>query len=220
MDTSALRSTLPVALLTACDVFRQGLGDFVTAAGGTVCASSAHATVLERLLKVRDAAVLVTDASLLIEARTLADETLPLLVIADTLGSGLCVSADEGLAGVLIRPLTQTTFVRALITCAEGLRYRPRALTAPFMDWVLSERQQEVLVLHLQGATTAEIAQQLGIDQDTVRSHQRHMADRLGVAGAEELRAAATLWWQQTWFDSVPLHLFSVNRLPARCVEV
>ena len=60
----------------------------------------------------------------------------------------------------------------------------------------LTEREQQVLVLLVAGATTKGIARALGLSPNTVKTHTRHLFEKLGVRTRTEAAAAArTLGW-------------------------
>jgi two-component system nitrate/nitrite response regulator NarL len=46
---------------------------------------------------------------------------------------------------------------------------------------VLSPREHEILVLVADGRTAPEIARQLGVSTPTVKTHQQHLYEKLGV---------------------------------------
>ena len=60
----------------------------------------------------------------------------------------------------------------------------------------LSHREQEVLVLVGQGLQSKEIAAKLNITRNTVQSHRKKIAMKLGTEGAE-LSSYAYRFWQQ-----------------------
>jgi DNA-binding NarL/FixJ family response regulator len=66
----------------------------------------------------------------------------------------------------------------------EGWSRQPALESAP--DWpaeTLSEREQQVLDLLVQGATTEMIAVDLGVSTNTVRTHVQNLLRKLGVHG-------------------------------------
>ena len=68
---------------------------------------------------------------------------------------------------------------------AAGVRQRPRELPAG-----LTERELEVLLVLVRGASNQEIAEDLGISAKTVGHHVEHVYQKAGVRS----RAAATVW--------------------------
>lgn len=62
----------------------------------------------------------------------------------------------------------------------------------------LSHREQEVLLLVGQGLQSKEIAARLNITRNTVQSHRKKIAMKLGTEGAELSRYAYRFWQQVT----------------------
>lgn len=62
----------------------------------------------------------------------------------------------------------------------------------------LSHREQEVLLLVGQGLPSKEIAARLNITRNTVQSHRKKIAMKLGTEGAELSRYAYRFWQQVT----------------------
>jgi DNA-binding NarL/FixJ family response regulator len=72
-----------------------------------------------------------------------------------------------------------------LAAAGHRVRQRPRELPAG-----LTERELEVLLVLMRGASNQEIATDLGISAKTVGHHLQHVYQKAGV----RTRAAATLW--------------------------
>jgi len=72
-----------------------------------------------------------------------------------------------------------------LAAAGHRVRERPRELPAG-----LTERELEVLLVLMRGASNQEIAVDLGISAKTVGHHVQHVYQKAGVRS----RAAATLW--------------------------
>ena len=73
------------------------------------------------------------------------------------------------------------------VLAAAGHRVRPRPNELPAG---LTERELEVLLVLMRGASNQEIAADLGISAKTVGHHVQHVYQKAGVRS----RAAATLW--------------------------
>jgi PAS domain S-box-containing protein len=80
--------------------------------------------------------------------------------------------------------------VVALHTSRWGPRFR-RARDDRDAGRALSAREREVVRLVAQGRTGPEIADELGIAHDTVRTHVRHAMDKLGARSRAHLVAKA-----------------------------
>ena len=72
---------------------------------------------------------------------------------------------------------------------ARGLKAGPVVVTAEALA-LLRPRELEVFRLIGQGLTTAEIARQLNISKNTVETHRKGIAAKLGASGAELVRLA------------------------------
>jgi DNA-binding NarL/FixJ family response regulator len=124
----------------------------------------------------------------------------------------LALEADEdaqmralraGAAGWLVKPIN----LRALPRILRGVRAGEAGVTRAFGTHLLEEvigtggagpyglrpvrspltqREWEVADLLVQGATTAEIASQLGVTAATIRTHIKHILGKLGVHSRDE----------------------------------
>jgi DNA-binding CsgD family transcriptional regulator len=66
---------------------------------------------------------------------------------------------------------------------------RARAAEDPRLRWeTLTRRQQEIALLIHAGHTYFQIAQQLSLGRETIRTHARTIYKKMGVSGKKELR--------------------------------
>jgi RNA polymerase sigma factor (sigma-70 family) len=65
----------------------------------------------------------------------------------------------------------------------------------------LSPREQEVTALTCQGFTNRQIAFQLGISADTVKTHLRNVLTKLQLHSKSELRLAFADWDFSAWME-------------------
>ena len=56
----------------------------------------------------------------------------------------------------------------------------------------LTRREEEICLLVLQGRTNGEIAEELHVSIGTIKTHVRHIFEKVGVGTREDLRSAAT----------------------------
>ena len=59
------------------------------------------------------------------------------------------------------------------------------------LDWPLSDRENQILALIMEGKTPKAVAEELGISRETVYKHVSHMHAKLGVTNEAELTARA-----------------------------
>jgi len=77
----------------------------------------------------------------------------------------------------------------AAVVRLRGLEVRP-ASSLPDAAAILRPRELQVFRLIGQGRKTAEIGQQLNISKNTVETHRKNIAAKLGASGAELVRMA------------------------------
>lgn len=81
----------------------------------------------------------------------------------------------------------QATAGGAVMSRPEGSSAANRVVPAE----PLTEREQQVLVLLVAGASTKAIARELGLSGNTVKTHTRHLFEKLGVRSRTEAAAEA-----------------------------
>ena len=90
--------------------------------------------------------------------------------------------------------------LEAIRRVAAGEAVLPPALTARVLDELasptpdplaLTEREMEVLPLIAEGLSNKEIAASLHVSQNTVKTHVRHILEKLGVRSRSEAAAYA-----------------------------
>jgi DNA-binding NarL/FixJ family response regulator len=115
----------------------------------------------------------------------------------------LLAAIEAGADGYLLKSAEPEELCRAIRQVAAGQSVLAPEVTAKVMHAAartrsrqppvdLSLRELEVLVELAQGATTIEIAATLVISQNTVKTHVRHILEKLGVSNRAEAVSRAT----------------------------
>lgn len=113
---------------------------------------------------------------------------------------------QEGVAGCLFRDSPPELVVCAIQSVVKGVPWIQRELTEhifqifnslPFADEhirTLTEKERQILILLAKGLTNKEIAKQLGLSLQTVKTHVSHILQKLKVKSrAEAARYAVIL---------------------------
>lgn len=100
-----------------------------------------------------------------------------------------------GAASYLPKTVGQPELLKAIRLVAEGRSYVPPDIAVRLAERLpcaeLTSREQEVLVLVVEGAANAEIARRLGIAGSTVKNHISSIFEKLGVTQRTEAVAVA-----------------------------
>lgn len=103
-----------------------------------------------------------------------------------------------GARGYLLKSAESGEVLEAIRRVAAGEAVLPPALTARVLDelasstptpTVLTDRELEVLPLIAEGLSNKEIAASLHISQNTVKTHVRHILEKLGLRSRSEAAA-------------------------------
>jgi DNA-binding NarL/FixJ family response regulator len=90
---------------------------------------------------------------------------------------------DAGCAGYLLKEAPQATIIRAIERIAGGAEFVDPALAPSLIaserDGLLTNREREILQLLANGMSNNDVAAQLFISQETVKSHVRHILAKL-----------------------------------------
>jgi DNA-binding NarL/FixJ family response regulator len=91
---------------------------------------------------------------------------------------------ESGAKGYVLKEAPHETLVRAINKVAAGDPYVDPALMPAFLpakdrDDILTSREREILQLLANGMSNADVAAQLVISQETVKSHVRHILAKL-----------------------------------------
>lgn len=118
-----------------------------------------------------------------------------LLVLANRPTPGECRQMlSFGATACLAKSTEARDVLHAIHLASRGLHVLPPAATAgplPTGPEILTSREAEVLELLQAGRSNAEIAQELHVSIETVRTHARRVYRKLGVRTRRELRATS-----------------------------
>jgi len=115
---------------------------------------------------------------------------IEVIALTSVLESAAVVGAVRaGAIGYLLKDTQAPELRRAIKAAAAGQvqlspqasAYLMREVRTPEMTEVLTEREMEVLRLLVQGQSNKEIARNLQIAEDTVKTHVKHILVKLGV---------------------------------------
>jgi RNA polymerase sigma factor (sigma-70 family) len=88
---------------------------------------------------------------------------------------------------------------------ARGLEQEAQRTQVQAILETLTPREQEVTWLTARGYTNRKIAQILVLSPETVKTHVRHVLEKLGVASKADLRLLlldlGIRWWEETALD-------------------
>jgi DNA-binding NarL/FixJ family response regulator len=118
-----------------------------------------------------------------------------IVVLANRPTAGECNQMlSFGATACLSKETEARDVVNALHLASRGMHLLPRSAAAGGIlragiegSELLTPREAEVLDLLQDGATNAEIAHELSIGIETVRTHARHIYRKLGIASRREL---------------------------------
>ena len=113
-----------------------------------------------------------------------APDTKVLIFTAYSERSLLSRGFDSGANGYILKEAPHQTLVRAIEKVAAGETFVDPALMSALTKTrdgsdVLTAREREILQLLADGMSNADVAAQLFISQETVKSHVRHILTKL-----------------------------------------
>lgn len=115
---------------------------------------------------------------------------------------------NAGVAGFILKDATFDDFVGTIRSVAEGVRVLPPRMTGTLFSQIaraavqrgasealeavrMTQREREVIALIADGMSNKEIALQLHIATDTVKSHVRNVMDKLALHSRLQIAAYA-----------------------------
>lgn len=193
METNAPPDQTHVLVIANAGVVRLGLQAILERTGGLrVRAVSGDANSVEEVLQPTVSVVVVSSAQAPLLLRQHAD-TVPFVVVAETPTDVMIVDLfAAGARGLVLAESAPDLLAGAVRAVRNGHLYiDPRAAHALVAMAVmgrrnrgpfgLTAREQRVLTLMMDGGKNREIAEQLGISPETVKSHVRSVMTKLGA---------------------------------------
>ncbi|MER6014010.1 response regulator transcription factor [Streptomyces bluensis] len=191
---------MAVQVLIAEDhaVVRQGLRDFLSLDGDiAVAGETTNGREAVRLARELSPDVVLMELMMPvmdgIEATEQIRRELPevrVVALTGVLDGGMVMAAVRaGATGFLLKNAEADELRHAVKAAATGRTYVSSAAVARLVDQVsgpagparLTERESEVLVMLARGKANKEIARDLHIGQQTVKTYVSHIFDKLGV---------------------------------------
>ncbi|MGY6024589.1 response regulator [Streptomyces spinosirectus] len=177
---------------------RQGLRDFLSLDGDiAVVGETTNGLEAIRLARELSPDVVLMDLMMPvmdgIEATEQIRRELPevrVVALTGTLdGAAVMATVRAGATGFLLKNAEADELRQAVKAAADGRTYVSSAAVARLIDHVtdsarperLTERESEVLVMLARGKANKEIAHELHIGQQTVKTYVSHIFDKLGV---------------------------------------
>ena len=186
-------SPLRVVLVEQDAVLLRGLRTLLTEEGCEVVGSASSVGSARAVIATSDPDVVLIDSRVpggpeLANGIVDADSSTRVLVYADPADREQFVgSLDSGAHGFALRSAEPAELVRALETVARGTTYLDPRLKpmiprrAPQRVRVLSERERTILGLLADGLTGEEIARELFLSPETIRTHIKNAMRKLGA---------------------------------------
>ena len=176
----------PALLVAVADYLEQNGFDVVAAAGNSAAALSAARETRPALALLDYRMPGSAGAALVREVKQASPETRVAVYTADADEQLVAEALAAGADGVVLKDAPLDDLVRALRSVHDGRPYVDPGL-APFglvrgsTQSGLTPREVEVLCLLADGHSHEEIGRRLEIGPETVRTHARKAADRLGA---------------------------------------
>lgn len=150
-------------------------------------------------LLILDLALPDGDGTLVARAAIQANPRCRLLVLSAEVGSFVCpAELEPHITDVIHKATTYDTLTTALaellserFPAATNQQGKPSPAASCNPVSLLTPRQQEVFLLLSRGLQNKEIARELGLEVNTVETHRKEIARRLGMSGAELVHLAA-----------------------------
>lgn len=137
--------------------------------------------------------------SLMVELRSRSTSARAVMLLTSTDVSMVSAAVNAGVAGVLCSDTPTSALVQSVRTVAsgacvldEGALRQLAGTWQPLVQPMLSGREREVLSLLANGSSNAEIANQLYVSTETVKTHVAHVLRKLDVPNRNSAVEKAT----------------------------
>lgn len=191
----------PIRLIIADDhlLFRQGLRSLLEHESEvTIVGETDRADELAALLARTPCDQLVLDLqmerSVLGDIESLAQQVPIIVLTASEIASDAVAAIRKGARAVVFKRFAIETLMEAIRSVATGNVWLPSSLQSHMVAQlrrpaanVLSAREEEVVRCVALGLRNAEVAQQLSISEETVKTHLNRIFRKLGVRDRVEL---------------------------------
>lgn len=110
-----------------------------------------------------------------------------IIILASHAGDAEITRALRGGAyGYILRDISETELVKAIRTVAAGKKYIPGEVAAILSESIgqesLTNTEQKILEMIVGGNSNKEIAYNLNVSENTVKTHVKNVFEKLGVA--------------------------------------
>jgi DNA-binding NarL/FixJ family response regulator len=191
--------TITVAIGQFTDLLARGLRGLIEDdARLELVAADVTAAQLTMVMRARVPSVVILDAGRLrspaeVRSLTSSHPRTHLLLLADRPTSVECAQMLAfGAAACLAKATESRDVLNAIHLASRGLQLTPRERDGRLGGaGLLTAREADVLTGLQQRSSNAQIAAELHISIETVRTHARHIYRKLGVASRRELLAPA-----------------------------
>jgi len=185
---------MPISLIIADDhaLFRQGLRSLLLLQPDiTVTAEVESAAKLEALLAQTPPDILLLDLQMdrwvMEDIPALARKTAVIVLTADESTENGMAALRSGARALVQKRFAIETLMTAIRAVAEGDVWMPPALQAAFTQHDpesprrLTRRESEIIRCVAIGMRNAEVAEQLSLSENTVKTHLTNIFQKLGI---------------------------------------
>lgn len=205
-----MSETIKVALVDDHSLCRRGLTELLTHRYGvTVVGATGDAGELKNLLREQKPDLVVMDLrmepvdgmGLLAQIRKEGFDTPVMILTMSDAEADLAAALRAGVRGYLLKDMAPDDVADAIRRVAGGEMVVAPAMTMKMIDILqhgekepgyrnslksLTEREREILQLLAEGESNKGIAKTLGISNDTVKQHVRHILTKLNLTSRVE----------------------------------